>query len=113
MSNEEKRELSTRVNSRRLADYLEQNVRLPCKVLRMVDEKKLLVEASDGGEVTVVVPPNAAVRDTYVEIVGKVSSASSINMLSCIALGSDLDMKLVNDTIELIHDPRFYQKMFR
>ena len=51
----------------------------------------------------------------------------------CIGLGADLgelsigiflvflvdidlsilaDMKLVNDTIELIHDPRFYQKMF-
>jgi replication factor A3 len=72
--------------------------------------------------------------DTYVEVVGNVVDATTIKMLGCINLGSDLgefpsselflcrgvvsslhwiiDMKLVNDTIELIHDPRFYSKMF-
>jgi replication factor A3 len=53
---------------------------------------------------------------------------TTVQMLACINIGSDLgmflcrlfyvilqlcvDMKLVNDTIELIHDPRFYTKMF-
>ena len=73
--------------------------------------------------------------DSYVEVIGRVIDANTVQMLAFINLGDDLgkssfplffyrftiyymflfhmsDMKLVNDTIELIHDPRFYQKMF-
>lgn len=71
--------------------------------------------------------------DSYVEVVGRVIDANTVHMLASINLGDDLgklfflffrftiylrflfhipDMKLVNDTIELIHDPRFYKKMF-
>ena len=73
--------------------------------------------------------------DSYVEVVGRVIDANTVQMLTFINLGDDLgeffplfsvyyslmilfasihmlDMKLVNDTIELIHDPRFYAKMF-
>lgn len=69
--------------------------------------------------------------DSYIEIVGLVVDANTVNMVFSINLGDDLgeflplfglqftyasihmsDMKLVNDTIELIHDPRFYRKMF-
>jgi replication factor A3 len=73
--------------------------------------------------------------DSYVEVVGRVIDANTVQMPAFINLGDDLgellptfsvydslmilfasihilDMKLVNDTIELIHDPRFYTKMF-
>jgi len=50
--------------------------------------------------------------DSYIEVVGRVDDANTVQMLAFINLGDDLDMKLVNDTIELIHDPRFYTKMF-
>jgi len=105
------RQLSIRVNSARLAEYAGKNIRLPCKVL-FVDGERLLVEASDGGQVTVNVPANERLQDPYIEVVGKVQDSSTILMFSCIGLGAHLDMKLVNDTIELIHDPRFLQKMF-
>jgi replication factor A3 len=70
------------------------------------------------------------IESTYFEVVGRVIDPTTVHMLACVNLGSDLgmpppvssvfnlistfslDMKLVNDTIELIHDPRFYSKMF-
>ena len=76
MNNEsDDRQLSTRVNSARLSGYLEKNIRLACKVLfvrsfsisglflssypalSQVDGEQLNVEASDGGQVKVMVPP--------------------------------------------------------
>jgi replication factor A3 len=69
--------------------------------------------------------------DPYVEVIGRVKDVDTVQMLAFVNLGDDLgeflplynsfmilfasihipDMKLVNDTIELIHDPRFYTKM--
>jgi len=107
-------ELSTRVNSARLARYTNKTIRLPCQILS-VNEGQILVEASDGGQVTVVVPSNMRnehIQDKYIEVVGKVFDSATVHMLAYIGLGAHLDMKLVNDTTELIHDPRFLQKMF-
>ncbi|KAF9471908.1 replication factor A protein 3 [Pholiota conissans] len=108
---DEDREHTPRVNSARLADFIGKTIRLPCKVLK-VDGERLTVEAADGGQVAVNATPNADVSDTFIEVIGKVNSPSSIQMLASISMGSDLDMKLVNDTIELIHDRRFYNRMF-
>ncbi|KDR80058.1 hypothetical protein GALMADRAFT_242278 [Galerina marginata CBS 339.88] len=106
------KDLSTRVNASRLPDYIGQNVRLPCRILK-VDGAQITVETSDGGQVTVSVLPNTDISDPFLEIIGKVLTPTSVQMFACVKMGSELDMKLVNDTIELIHDPRFYQKMFR
>ncbi|KAF8883031.1 replication factor A protein 3 [Infundibulicybe gibba] len=102
---------STRVNSARLSGFIGKTVRLACKVLNFSGDV-MVVEASDGGQVTIQVPSSAQVSDTYVEIVGSVIDATSIKMMACIGLGGELDLKLINDTIELIHDPRFYSRMF-
>ncbi|KAF8155599.1 hypothetical protein B0H34DRAFT_798760 [Crassisporium funariophilum] len=133
-SSERDKDLSTRVNSARLSDYVGKHVRLPCKALKMSDGSAT-VEASDGGHVTVhlnsvllsILPLSeanigrnslsafqkaGAIVDPYIEVVGKVMDASTVQMLACVNLGAELDMKMVNDTIELIHDPRFYSKMF-
>ncbi|KAH0826619.1 hypothetical protein J3R83DRAFT_4984 [Lanmaoa asiatica] len=50
---------------------------------------------------------------TFVEIIGHVVNESSIKFLLSLNLDSDkeLDMKLVNDVVELTFDPRF-KKMF-
>ncbi|KAJ3505991.1 hypothetical protein NLJ89_g7120 [Agrocybe chaxingu] len=103
--------ISPRVNSARLANFVGQEVRLPCKTLR-IDGSRVTVEASDGGQVNVQALPNTDISETYIEVLGRVKDASTVQMLACINLGPNLDMKLVNDTIELIHDPRFYSKMF-
>lgn len=66
------RQLSRRVNSARLPEYVDKNVRLACKILKVrsffsacsvitwhvfqVDGERLTVEASDGGQVNVLVP---------------------------------------------------------
>ncbi|EDR08063.1 uncharacterized protein LACBIDRAFT_297715 [Laccaria bicolor S238N-H82] len=103
--------LSVRVNSARMPKFLNKHVRLPCKVLKLSGDSAT-VQASDGGEVNVHLLPNEHITETYVEIIGKVVEPTMIQMLACINLGPDLDLKLVNDTIELIHDSRFYGKMF-
>jgi len=111
----EDKNLSTRVNAARLPEYIGQHVRLAGKVLKM-NENRATVQASDGGQVNVQLSTaslaNTANMDSYVEVVGRVVDANTMNMLAFINLGDDLDMKVVNDTIELIHDPRFYKKMF-
>lgn len=70
-----------------------------------------------------------SLSEPFLEIIGKVTSPTSLQMLACIGLGSDvgrcmeyivlnisidlpLDMKLVDDTITLIHDKRFFEKWF-
>ncbi|RDB29755.1 hypothetical protein Hypma_014126 [Hypsizygus marmoreus] len=103
--------VSTRVNSARLPDFIGQTVRLACKPLQKSADI-ITVQASDGGEVTVQLIRDAEITDPYIEVVGKVVDATTIKMMSLINLGSDLDLKLVNDTVELIHDPRFYTRMF-
>ncbi|KAF9533365.1 replication factor A protein 3 [Crepidotus variabilis] len=106
MSDDQDRQLSPRVNSAQLANYLGKNVRLACKVLN-IDVTQIVVEASDGGQVNVQIQSHSEIDDTYIEVVGKVQTPDTIRALACIGMGSDLDMKLVNDTIILTHDPRF------
>ncbi|KAF9467878.1 replication factor A protein 3 [Collybia nuda] len=104
--------ISTRVNSARLPDFVGKTVRLACKPIQLNGDMAI-VQASDGGEVTIrAMKPDINTEDGYLEVVGNVLDATTIKMLSYTILGQDLDMKLVNDTIELIHDPRFYTRMF-
>jgi len=114
-SSDDNKNLSTRVNAARLSEYIGRHVRLACKVLKM-NENRATVQASDGGQVNLQLSTislkKTANMDSYVEVVGRVIDANTMQMLAFLNLGDDLDMKLVNDTIELIHDPRFYEKMF-
>ncbi|KAJ8594501.1 replication factor A protein 3 [Rhizopogon salebrosus TDB-379] len=100
-------QISMRVNAGRLASLTGNTVRLPCKVLRLSDDTAI-VEASDGGQVEIQ-RKNIEVTGTYIEVVGTVVNASSIKALAAIPLDSDgeLDMKLVNDVIELTFESRF------
>ncbi|KAF9051784.1 replication factor A protein 3 [Panaeolus papilionaceus] len=103
--------LSTRVNAARMADFVGKEVRLVGRVLS-ADGTRMTIEACDGGQVIVTNTANADHSDAYVEVIGRVQNATTIQMHACINMGEDLDTKLVNDTIELIHDPRYYGKMF-
>ncbi|TFK34446.1 replication factor A protein 3 [Crucibulum laeve] len=103
--------VSTRVNSARLPFYIGKMVRLPCKILNF-NSASATVQAADGGEVIIRLIADIPMSDTFVEVIGNVVDATTIKMMGCVNLGSDLDLKLVNDTIELIHDPRFYKRMF-
>ncbi|TDL18771.1 replication factor A protein 3 [Rickenella mellea] len=97
---------SPRVNSARLPNYLGQTVRLTCKILKLQGDRTI-VQASDGGEVAVIQLSGKSALDPYVEIVGRVEDAQTIKAMTSINMGDNLDMKLVNDCVELTHDPRF------
>ncbi|KIM71911.1 hypothetical protein PILCRDRAFT_830082 [Piloderma croceum F 1598] len=103
--------ISTRVNSHRLAAYIGRTVRLVGKTLKIQGDTAI-VEASDGGQVEIRLPKDPPLTGTYNEIIGNVIDGSTVKMLMCIDLGSDLDMKLVDDMVELTHDPKFHEKMF-
>ncbi|EKM77309.1 hypothetical protein AGABI1DRAFT_115241 [Agaricus bisporus var. burnettii JB137-S8] len=103
--------ISPRVNSARLANFVGKPIRLPCKVLS-VSGPNIIVEASDGGNVTIVPVAGADSPEcTYCEIIGTVSDPTTIKMMACINLGNNLDLKLTNDTIEMMFDSRF-ERMF-
>jgi len=106
---------SPRVNSARLAQYIGKTVRLPCRVVKLHGNgESAIVEASDGGEVVIKL---ARVQDvnmttTHVEVIGKVVDAGTIQMLGCYEYEGVLDMKIVNQVVELTHDPRFAKLFF-
>ncbi|EPQ52254.1 replication factor A protein 3 [Gloeophyllum trabeum ATCC 11539] len=102
---------STRVNSAKMPQFVGRTVRLVCKVLQFKGDTAL-VEASDGGQVEVRLPKDANVTDTYVEIIGKVIDASTLQMMACVLMGDSVDMKLIDDVVNMIHDPRFMGSMF-
>ncbi|KAF5333256.1 hypothetical protein D9611_002185 [Ephemerocybe angulata] len=111
------KEISPRVNSEMLPKWIGKTVRLTCKLLNFdsESERSFRVEASDGGQVVIqAINTGEPFRpdDIYLEVIGKVIDATTISMLGCIGMGNELDMKLVNDTVILIHDPRFFGKMF-
>ncbi|KAI5123224.1 hypothetical protein M0805_001313 [Coniferiporia weirii] len=95
-----------RVNSARLGDFVGRTVRLVCKVER-VKGMSAIVRATDMGQVEVKMTTDAQIGDTFVEVIGTVEDANVVKMHACIDLGSELDLELVNDCINLCHDPRF------
>jgi len=110
--------ISPRVNSARLKDYVNAShpVRMTGKVLNFSnDETYFTMEAPDGGKIKVLLPPppvTHGVTDTYVEIVGSVVDASTLNYMTCINMGSELDLKYVNDVLIETFSPRFQGRLF-
>ncbi|KAJ7774814.1 replication factor A protein 3 [Mycena metata] len=103
--------VSMRVNSSLLPRFVGKTVRLTCRPIKLT-AAGWTVQASDGGEVTVTLLSDQLTTDTYFEVIGSVASGTSIKMFRSMNLGNELDMTLVNDTINLMHDPRFYKKIF-
>ncbi|KAJ7240461.1 hypothetical protein C8J57DRAFT_1727028 [Mycena rebaudengoi] len=56
---------------------------------------------------------HATCRSTqFYEVIGSVANPTTIKMYYCVDMGTDIDMKLVDDTVKLMHDPRFFTKIF-
>ncbi|KAJ7449799.1 replication factor A protein 3 [Mycena latifolia] len=103
--------VSIRVNSALLPRFIGKPVRLTCRPTKLTSEG-WTVQACDGGEVTVKLRPETLSPNAYFEVIGSALDGTTIKMLSSHNLGTDIDMTLVNDTINLMHDPRFYERMF-
>ncbi|KAF8212248.1 replication factor A protein 3 [Mycena galopus ATCC 62051] len=102
---------SQRVNSSLLPRFVGKVVRLACRPIKLT-AAGWTVQASDGGEVTVTLLTDQLSPDSYYEVIGNVANPTTIKMFRSMDLGTDLDMTLVNDTINLMHDPRFFNKIF-
>ncbi|KAI0266077.1 replication factor A protein 3 [Gloeopeniophorella convolvens] len=110
--------LSPRVNAARIKNYIDAKhpVRLPGKVLNFSDDDThLVMEAADGGKVTIKLPPPPQMHNvtaTYVEVVAEVVDAATLKFMACINLGPTLDLAIVNQAIELTFDPKFAGRLF-
>ncbi|KIM71022.1 hypothetical protein PILCRDRAFT_17480 [Piloderma croceum F 1598] len=98
--------LSTRVNSHRLPNFIGRVVRLVGKTLK-IEGKIATLEASDQGQVKVVLPEGQSLKGTFNEILGRVIDDTTIELMVGIDLGSNLDMQLVDDMVELTFKRRF------
>ncbi|TFK19137.1 hypothetical protein FA15DRAFT_602098 [Coprinopsis marcescibilis] len=102
-------QLRPHVNSALLPHWVGKAVNLPCRTAKFHDNGSLTVAAADGGHVSVRVikVDEPALAQTYIDITGKVLNATAIQILAVRGMGFDLDMKLLNDTISIIHGERF------
>ncbi|KAI0729841.1 replication factor A protein 3 [Fomitopsis betulina] len=98
--------VSPRVNAARLAQYIGRTVRLTGKVIRSQGDVAIL-QAPDGGEVSVKLNRDTHLTSPIVEVIGTVIDAATIKVLAHIDIEDELDLDITNDTVELWHDPRF------
>ncbi|QRV76464.1 replication factor A domain-containing protein [Ceratobasidium sp. AG-Ba] len=99
-----------RINSARMSQYIGRHVRLTCKVIKTQGEN-IIVQASDGGQVEVKLAGGLTVRDTYVEILGKVQDAHRIIASQVFQQGDSLDLEVIDQLVELMHkSPEIYQQ---
>ncbi|EFP94040.2 uncharacterized protein PGTG_20034 [Puccinia graminis f. sp. tritici CRL 75-36-700-3] len=94
-----------RVSSSLLGQYVGQVVRISGKVISLSPE--LLIESSDGGQVTV--GDSAAcgteITDEFIELVAKVETETRVKTLDCSNLGDKYDLKLAQAVVDIIHNP--------
>lgn len=91
-----------RVNAARMRSYLGETVRCPCKI-KSINGNRAVVELADGGDIEVSISDDGNIRDKFVEIVGKVETPTTLKMFTALNLGDNIDMAVVNHTIELMH----------
>ncbi|BGO94587.1 hypothetical protein NBRC10512_004985 [Rhodotorula toruloides] len=92
-----------RVNGAKLAQSSPgSTVRLIGKVISL-DAEQALLEAADGAQVTVKLMHDSVLSSTFVEVIGKVQSETSMQELSTLNLGDNIDMEVANKVVELTH----------
>ncbi|KAK7014871.1 replication factor A protein 3, partial [Favolaschia claudopus] len=103
---------SQRVNADLLPRFVGKVARLVCRPVKQTNEG-WIVQTCDGGQITVeLLSGEFKSQDLFYEVIGNVPNATTMKVFQVITLDADLDMELVNDTIKLMHDQRFYTKLF-
>ncbi|KAF8629423.1 hypothetical protein AX15_003472 [Amanita polypyramis BW_CC] len=102
---------SPRVNAALFPQYVGKAIRLVCKIVSVQDDMAI-VQVSDGGELHVQMTRDQHIGDSgpFVELIGNVIDATTLRLMTCINLGQELDMSIVEGAIRLTHDPRFSNK---
>ncbi|KAK0448393.1 replication factor A protein 3 [Desarmillaria tabescens] len=106
-------DISPRVNSAHMQRFIGKTVRLPCKIKTYSsDGGSATVTTSDDGEVVVQLIRDTKFTSTYAEFIGTVVDAGTLKMMAVVGMGEDLDLSLVNKVVEVIHDKRFFERIF-
>lgn len=87
-----------------MSRYIGERVRVVAKIVK-VNAPTAMVELSDGGQIEVKLSSDSHMGGPYVEIIGQVENEKSLKMFKAINLGDNIDMAVVNHTIELMHTP--------
>ncbi|PLW13538.1 hypothetical protein PCANC_14525 [Puccinia coronata f. sp. avenae] len=68
---------------------------------------ELIIESSDGGQVTVgdMAACDTEITDEYVELVAKVETENRVKAMDCSNLGDKYDLKLAQHVVDIIHNP--------
>ncbi|KAL0959926.1 hypothetical protein HGRIS_011591 [Hohenbuehelia grisea] len=103
---------SMRVNSAKLPEWTGKTVRVYCKCLKFDGDNTAIMETSDGGTIRVTWAGASEITDTFVEVIGTVLDEQTVKLMACVNLGADFDLNLANDMVEMMHDARFYEKLF-
>ncbi|GJN90303.1 hypothetical protein Rhopal_003312-T1 [Rhodotorula paludigena] len=92
-----------RVNAAKMAEYSEGKiVRVLGKVASLEDDRAIL-ETSDAGQITVNLIKDTNMRDTFVEVIGKIAGESTLTELVTQNMGDSLDLALADKVVELTH----------
>ncbi|KAF8348385.1 replication factor A protein 3 [Amanita rubescens] len=104
---------SPRVNAALFPQFVGKTVRLTCKRIS-VQGDTAVVQTSDGGELRVQMTRDQHIGDAgpYVELIGNVLDPTTLKLRTCINLGQEIDMSIVDGAIRLTHDPRFINKFW-
>ncbi|KZV72718.1 hypothetical protein PENSPDRAFT_683457 [Peniophora sp. CONT] len=94
--------ISPRINTPRLGQYTKRIVRVVGRI-KLVDDTHGILEASDGGQIKLNIANTFMAKlqgADYVEIVGEVIDAGTVKYQTHSDIGSNVDLKLVDQVIE-------------
>ncbi|GAA6040492.1 hypothetical protein JCM8097_005432 [Rhodosporidiobolus ruineniae] len=90
-----------RVNAAKLAEFGPGKiVRLIGKVISLDDDTAIL-QASDGGQVTVKLNGMNTYSDSFVEVIGTITESDAMKELSSLNLGDNIDMAAADKVVQL------------
>ncbi|KAK0474712.1 hypothetical protein EDD18DRAFT_1357434 [Armillaria luteobubalina] len=103
--------ISPRVNWEFMQKFLNQRVTIAGEILA-VQDGTATIRTSDKHEVQVTLLPDTVIPTKYAEFVGLVVDSNHVTMERFGITSDDLDMTIVDRTVRVIHDPRFFSRIF-
>ena len=93
-----------RINGGLLGSHLGRQVILMCEFLTpLTDGRSVRAKASDGQDVTVVLPIGERIEEKYFQVIGKVSHNNTIEGMKIIPSGMDFNMENYDKVVMMGH----------
>ncbi|KAF9016530.1 hypothetical protein BDZ89DRAFT_1140432 [Hymenopellis radicata] len=106
-----------RINGKRMISFIGKDVRIPCRVtVKDIDHTLITAHTSDDFSITIDSVDQADFDSLQVgqcvEVVATVVDENNIIANTLIAMPGDIDFAIVDAVIELIHQERFFRRIF-